>query len=957
MNVFFRDIEKKWQQKWKQSKIFEANPKNQKTKFFITSPYPYANGPYHIGHGRSYVCSDVFARIKRMQGFNVLYPMAFHITGTPVLAVSAAIKRKDKKIIELYKEYVSYHTKDKKEIDKIINSFTDPWNLVKYFSVAMRKDFENIGMSLDWRRCFTTGDKIYNKFIEWQYHHLKKQKLIIKDKYPVLYCVDCDNAVGEDDIKSGDEQNLDIQEFVLIKFKLQNQDAFIVVGTLRPETIFGATNIWINPNEIYVKAQVNNEIWFISKIASLKLIYQNKKIKIIKEINGSELISESVITPVIKKKIPILPADFADVDFATGIVFSVPAHSVFDFIALCDLKKNKKLIEKHNLDFEKINSIKPVKIIDTKNFKDIIPAEYICKKYNISNQSQKDDLKKATEELYSSEFYNGILNKKCLEFSNLKVNEIKNKIKDFLVEKNISQIFYRPVSWPLKCRCGGKIFVKILKDQWFIDFNSNKWKEKAKNCLEQMTIIPGKYRTAFEKVFEWLDKRPCARKRGLGTQLPFDKKWVIESLSDSTIYTAFYTIAGLIKKHNIEPEQLSIELFDYIYKNKGTIKEISKQAKIDEKIIQNMKNEFEYWYGVDLRHTAIMHISNHLSFYIFHHTAIFDEKYWPKAISLIEPVLCEGQKMGKSKGNVIALSTISSKYFADLFRIYIITNASFSSPVDWKEKEVKIMEKQLEKFYWTIENIISCKSKKIQNNENAFVFESRFNKILIRSIAAANQFNLQKYAQMGFYDISNLVYEYIANNKKNSVALHKCIKNWIILLSPLIPHIAEELWQKTGEKKFVSVCNLPKITSKDIDEELIEKYDFIEKIIKDINNIKKIINAKPKKINLYIAENWKYFAFNKSVEIEDKANLFSVLMSDARIKKHGKDAANYIKYLQKNPPLKKTDMSSEYEILKKEIDYISKCVGLEVCVLNSDDFEGNLKANRASPSKPGIELV
>ncbi|MHA2429929.1 MAG: class I tRNA ligase family protein, partial [Promethearchaeota archaeon] len=113
---------------------------------------------------------DIFARYYRAKGYNVLYPMAFHITGTPVLAVSSSIKRNNAKIITRMKEYVSLHTKNKKEVEKIVESFKDPWNIVSYFSNTMKKDFKSIGMSIDWRREFTTGDELYNKLIEWQYY-------------------------------------------------------------------------------------------------------------------------------------------------------------------------------------------------------------------------------------------------------------------------------------------------------------------------------------------------------------------------------------------------------------------------------------------------------------------------------------------------------------------------------------------------------------------------------------------------------------------------------------------------------------------------------------------------------------------------------------------------------------------------------------------------------------------
>jgi leucyl-tRNA synthetase len=143
-----QQIEKKWQDRWAQAKIFEADPIPGRKKVFITSPYPYASGPPHIGHGRSFVNGDVFARYYRAKGFNVLYPMAFHITGTPVLAISSSIERGDEEIIVRMKEYVSLHTHEEEKVNEIVESFVEPWNVVRYFSNTYKSDFKSIGMSL-----------------------------------------------------------------------------------------------------------------------------------------------------------------------------------------------------------------------------------------------------------------------------------------------------------------------------------------------------------------------------------------------------------------------------------------------------------------------------------------------------------------------------------------------------------------------------------------------------------------------------------------------------------------------------------------------------------------------------------------------------------------------------------------------------------------------------------------
>ncbi|MDD5112132.1 MAG: class I tRNA ligase family protein, partial [Candidatus Altiarchaeota archaeon] len=257
------NIESKWLSRWKQDKVFESNPDSSKPKYFLTVPYPYASGALHVGHARSYTLGDVTARYQRMLGKNVLFPMASHITGTPILAIATKIKQGDKKAIDGNLNYVSYYVKDPAKVEETVKGFSEPANVASFYANAIRQDFESMGYSIDWRRFFTTGDKIYNAFVRWQYKHLHDKGYIVKGKHAVYYCPACNNPVTTDDIKSGDEYSIEMTEFYLLKEPYQ--DGFLVAATLRPETIFGVINIWINPDGDYVKADIDGEKWYVSE--------------------------------------------------------------------------------------------------------------------------------------------------------------------------------------------------------------------------------------------------------------------------------------------------------------------------------------------------------------------------------------------------------------------------------------------------------------------------------------------------------------------------------------------------------------------------------------------------------------------------------------------------------------------------------------------------------------------
>ncbi len=183
-----------------------------------------------------------------------------------------------------------------------------------------------------------------------------------------------------------------------------------------------------------------------------------------------------------------------------------------------------------------------------------------------------------------------------------------------------------------------------------------------------MKIIPSSYRVNFESTVNWLGMRPCARKRGgLGTRLPWDNEWIIESLSDSTIYMAFYTVARHVKEgeaskvlselaskvidsNGSDEDSLRklLSFYDYVFLGEG------QPPLILPEVARRAREEFSYWYPpVDQRHSGIDLIGNHLSFFIAHHAAIFPREMWPRSITLNNFVIRNGQKMSRSLGNVL----------------------------------------------------------------------------------------------------------------------------------------------------------------------------------------------------------------------------------------------------------------------------------------------------------------
>ena len=833
--VDFAKIEKKWQRRWYKEKIFDAKPDSKKKKYFMTVPYPYASGPLHIGHGRTYTIADVFVRYKKLTGHNVLFPIAWHVTGTPVLAVAQQIKNKDQKALDQYKYYIGYHENDKKKIDKILKSFEEPENVMNYFSKTMINDFKLAGYAMDFSRQFTTTDKDYNKFIEWQFNHLNDKNYLTQGDFPLLYSVEDQNAVGTDDIKDGDTDAVEVSEFTTIKFRFKNeQNKYLIAATLRPETLFGLTNLWINPKEDYVNIKVGNEEWIVSKNAAEKLKYQKLTIDSSTKVDVDDIIDQEVIAPITNKKVPVLPASFVDGGVGTGIVYSVPASAPFDFLGLRDLQRAGLY-----------KSIKAIPIIKMDGYSDM-PAKELSERNDIQEQTELESINNITKEIYAAEFHKGIMNKNCMDFEGMKVSEAKPIIIQRLLTDDNGFIFYE-TSRKAVTRANNNVIVAVLSGQWFLHYGNEKWKNDTRNTFKKIEVIPKQFRKLFDNAIDWLDKKPVARKRGLGTKLPFDKQWIIESLSDSTIYMALYTVINTIRENKLKPTQLTLEFWDYIFLGKSTIQKVSKNTGVSTKLLNSMKSEFEYWYPLDQRHTAIGHISNHLSMMIFNHEAIFGPKKAPKKITLNDMLIREGTKMSKSLGNVIPLAKVQDKYFIDLFRAYCIYAAELSSLLDWREQDVQALRSKLNQFYELMEKVSKNKPKKI---DTAWL-ESRFHSNLEKAQTYLENDNPRHYFQVMFYDMMNDVHYFIRRNNGSLDGIEKIAKEWITTVSPAIPHIAEELWEKFKGKSFVSTSKWPKFKKNKINKEVEEAEKTIQKTMSDINQILQITNKKSAK-NIYI---------------------------------------------------------------------------------------------------------
>jgi leucyl-tRNA synthetase len=958
MSQTTKQVEEKWLAKWEAAHIFEADPDPNRQKIMVTFPFPYMNGPLHVGHAFSASRVDAYARFKRMQGYNVLWPWSWHWTGQPILGASQRIAKGDQTYIRILREVDGVP-------EEHLQKFVDPKYLAQYYTNEGKIAAKRIGFSVDWRREFTTVWPTFQKFTEWQYKNLKEQGYVTQGTHPVVWCPKDQSPTGDHDRQSG--EGITPEEYTLIKYKLDNSNIILPAATFRPETIYGITNIWINPDATYVEATINNnEKWIVSQEASEKLKEQEKTITINRTLKGRELVGKTFENPLTHDKFPILPGWFVDTQTATGIVYSVPAHAPFDWLALKDLQQKPEIMHEFGIDPQMVLQIKPVSIIKVDGFGDY-PAIEIVEQMGIKDQHDpKAD--QATKELYKKEFHSGKLKLNCGNYVDKSIRGVKDQIITDFKKLDIADTMY-DLAEQVVCRCMTPCIVKILSDQWFLNYSNPKWKEKAKEVIAQMKIYPETARTDFYTKIDWLKEWACARTTGFGTPLPWGEGWIIETLSDSTIYMAFYTINKHINQNNIPPEALTPEVFDYIYHGKGDKTQISKTVNIAAELLEDMRTEFRYWYPFDLRNSAKELVPNHLSFCIFHHAALFSPEHWPKGIGVNGMLMVEGQGMHKSKGNFITLKSAIDKYGADATRCGLMIGAEGMDDPDWRADNVKELKIKFESLTNFAGNILASGGQREDTTLERWL-QNKLQYRIREVTESLEELKTRTALQTALFEVWNDLRWYIQRKGStasiNTATLVEAIKVWIKMLTPFAPYMCEELWSQTGETGFISTAQWPRFDENKINYEAEEQENLIVDILNDTQNILKATKITPKQLIFYTASSWKWQIYLKILEKtktgEAKiSELMKEFSSNPELKPYMKDIAalvpKIIKTATKLSADRKTNMIKiqkidEKQVMQNALNFLKDRFGAEITVYSEDDKDRCDPKNRAPTAMP-----
>lgn len=714
----FSAIESKWQKYWDEHKTFEASNDFSKKKFYglVEFPYPSGHG-MHVGHIKAYSGLEVVSRKRRMQGYNVLFPIGFDAYGLPT--ENTAIK-------------TGVHPR--KVTDDNIKKFTG--------------QLKRVGFSFDWSRVIDTTDENYYKWTQWIFLKMFENGLVFRDKTLVNYCPSCKVVLSNEDSQGGhcdvchseivqktkEVWYLRITEYAdkllqgleevdylpniklqqqnwigkstgaFVNFKIKEQDEQLKIYTTRPDTLYGVTFMVIAPEHPIIQ-KYRNSIANIADLDAYKTECAKKsefeRTQLVKDKTGVKIDGLTAINPITGKEIPIYISDYVMMGYGTGAIMAVPAHDTRDY------------------DFAKKFGIDIIKVI---------------KGGDISKEAYTGD-----GEMVNSGELNGITNKKEA------------------IEKMLTVLE--------KLGCGEKGVQYKMKDWAF---------NRQRYWGEPIPIVHCPHCGMVAVPYDELPlKLPPVENFEPGTdgESPLAK-------IDSFVHCKCPKCGCDAKREtDTMPQWAGSSWYFLRYCDPNNNDEFASQEAL------------KYWMPVDWYNGGMEHVTRHMIYSRFWHKFLYDlglvptsEPYAKRTAQglILGP---DGEKMSKSRGNVVDPNDVVDEYGADVLRLYVLFMGDYEKAAPWSESSVKGCKRFVDRI-WALQD------KVVDSDEYSDKLRSLMHKTIkkVSDDIESMKFNTAIAAMM---TLLNEIYNVGSITKKE-------FRDLLIILNPFAPHVTEELYQMIG---------------------------------------------------------------------------------------------------------------------------------------------------------------
>lgn len=767
-----------------------------------------------------------------------------------------------------------------------IASFADPLKWLAYFPPFGATDLQAFGCAIDWRRSFitTSANPFYDAFVRWQFNRLKEGGRIKFGKRANVYSIIDGQVCADHDRASG--EGVGPQEYTIIKLEvirggipadsplnhpsLAGKRIFLAPATLRPETMYGQTNCFVLPDGDYGAYEIiGGDVLIISERSAKGLAHQGMMATwgvatSLVNVKGWDLLGLPLKAPnAVYETVYTLPLVTISMNKGTGVVTSVPSDAPDDYAALRELKEKPEWRSKYKIEAHMVEPFEVVPIIEIEGYGKT-SAVFMCEKLKIASCKDTDKLKIAKDEVYLKGFYEGVmLMGPC---TGMKVCDAKPVIRAQLIESGDALTYFEPESMVMS-RSGDECVV-ALTDQWYLAYGDSEWAAIVSKHIHSDSFngYNDRIMEKFDQVLGWLKEWACSRQFGLGTQLPWDQQWVIESLSDSTIYMAYYTIAhylhggvnnlsGPTSPSGIQPEDLTDDVFNFIFLAKPLPAGVT--TAISESLMMKMRTEFEYWYPWDLRVSAKDLIPNHLTMSLYNHVEVWKDRpqFWPRGIYCNGHVMVDGDKMSKSKGNFLMLLETVETFSCDATRFAL---ADAGDSMEDANFDKKYADESISRLFveevWFKQVFADQAAGKLRTGEFNFMDSTFNNEIDYLIETTFNSFENMCYRdglQNGWFNmmIARDTYRdwsYRCDEPMHQDVLNRFIRAVTVMMVPITPHWSENIWSildlPPSVTKTSTVCDASWPEHQPYDRFLRKQYTFFLDVMKNIRQ--QLIKAK-----------------------------------------------------------------------------------------------------------------
>jgi len=837
-----------WQARWAERGLAVARRDPARQKFYALMAYPGSSGFLHVGHLRGLAYTDALHRFHRMHGRAVFFPTGTHASGLPSVTFAQRVREKDPVVLA--------QLADQGVDPAVWPTLEEPTAAARFLGASYLEAFRRFGLLIDTTAYVTTIDDDYQAFIRWQFRTLERLGALVQRPHYASVCPVCGPVSvdpSETDLSSGGDAEW--ITYTTVPFALDD-GRVVLAATLRPETIYGVTNLWLHPTEPLVAWHRGETTFVVGHAAAPRLVEQHGG-RIGHPVPAEHLLGRSVRVPLTDRSVPIVPSPLVAPGVGTGVVMSVPAHAPADWVARAALPPDVRASLPAPLVIIGLAEGVALTVSESAlGAGEGAPAERAARAAGARTLDDREAIDEATQRLYRLELAKGVL--RVEGPSPEPVAAARDRIRTE-VHRLPGGFELREFSKPVICRNGHEVVIRLVPDQWFIHYGDPAWKTKVRALVAGMRFAPAEYGAELAGILDWLDDRPCTRRgRWLGTPFPADPTWIIEPIADSTFYPAYFVVRRFVHARRLPIAGLTDAFFDYVFRGEGT-----GEPTVDRALQDEIRDEFAFWYPLDLNVGGKEHKRVHFPVYLATHALLLPPELQPRGI-LVYWWLTDagGAKLSKKRlltkgGAIPSVREACAMWGADALRLFYFQAASPFQDVEWSTDAVDTVVTRLAEIERLASDALAGSDEGPAELDRWL--EAAWHELLRDLEAAYDALELRTAAELTYARAPALVRRYLLRGGRPGRALATVADAWVRLLSPITPHLAEELGRQGGPT-LVAERPWPTPEAFAHHPAALAAEAYLERVEDDLRNVVKLAEGRherPRAVDFYIADPWK----------------------------------------------------------------------------------------------------